>query len=253
MSHPATTTRALYDHHATGWVRTQPTILSDYTARPRVLERAGNVKDAELLDLGCGEGYLSPALAERGARSILAIDQSGAMIQSAIEQNRNDGWNINYQRDSATTWHPPVETFDLAIAIFLLNYLTVDESVESLTRARLGLKPGGKLILTVPHPALPWLRRQEPPFYFAKPTRGYSESRDVQLEGRIWARHGESVPVRCRHKTFDDLMGVIRRAGFVGPIHFEELGVTPEHLALDPDFFGPLKGTPLHMLIEVSR
>jgi hypothetical protein len=33
----------------------------------------------------------------------------------------------------------------------------------------------------------------------------------------------------------------------------EELGVTQAHLALDPAFFGPLQGVPLHLLVLLRR
>jgi hypothetical protein len=32
----------------------------------------------------------------------------------------------------------------------------------------------------------------------------------------------------------------------------EELGVSDDHINLDPAFFGPLRGTPLHLLFQVQ-
>ena len=246
-------TETLYNQHAQSWVRTEPTILSDYTARPRVLERAGSVHGKTVLDLGCGEGYVSRLLAQRGTASIVGVDQSEEMILGARARNAIDDFVIDYIHASATSWVPPRNSFDLALAIFLLNYLTVDESVASLKRAHSSLKLGGKLIMTLPHPSLPWLRPEEPPFFFRRPAKGYQESRDEELEGSIWSRHGHAVPVRCRHKTLTDIFDIIRRSGFEGPIHLEELCVTDAHLALDHGFFGPLRGSPLHLLVEVTR
>ena len=252
-SHEQPSTEKLYNQHAQSWVRTEPTILSDYTARPRVLERAGAVQGKSVLDLGCGEGYVARLLAERGTASIVGIDQSEEMILGARTRNTIDEFEIEYIHTSATSWTPPRESFDLALAVFLLNYLTVDESVASLKRAHASLRPEGKLIMTLPHPSLPWLRPEEPPFYFRKPAKGYKESRDEELKGFIWSRNGGAVPVRCRHKTLTDIFEIVRRSGFDGPVHLEELCVTDAHLAFDYDFFGPLKGSPLHLLVELTR
>ena len=251
MTKPST--QALYDQHATDWVRMEPILLSDYTARPAVLASVGDAINRSVVDIGCGEGYMSRQLASRGTESILAIDQSEEMIERAIAQNTIDGFNIDYRADSATEWNPPEQTFDIALVVFLLNYLTIDQSIESLHKARRALKPGGRLILTVPHPALPWLRAEKPPFYFCRPARNYTECSDMQLEGKIWRRDGTAVPVRCRHKTFDDLFRILRHAGFDQSIDVTELAVTDEHLQLDPAFFGPLRGIPLHLLIQTMR
>jgi len=73
------------------------------------------------------------------------------------------------------------------------------------------------------------------------------------LEGRIWRRDGGSTPVRCVHKTMADYLRAVAEAGWTSLPYLDELGVTAEHLALDPAFFGPLKGMPLHLLFELGR
>ena len=54
-------TQDLYDRHTHLWIR-EVSMSSDYTARPRVIESLGPVDSLDILDLGCGEGYLSRAL-----------------------------------------------------------------------------------------------------------------------------------------------------------------------------------------------
>ena len=51
----------------------------------------------------------------------------------------------------------------------------------------------------------------------------------------------------------DEYFSALERAGFTAAPRVTELSVTPEHLELDPDFFGPLRGLPLHVAFEVSR
>ena len=75
----------------------------------------------------------------------------------------------------------------------------------------------------------------------------------MRLEGRIWQRAGKSVPVVCFHKTMEDVFRLLSQAGFSRVLEFSELYVTDEHKAIDPLFFGPLEGTPLHILIKVAQ
>ena len=50
-----------------------------------------------------------------------------------------------------------------------------------------------------------------------------------------------------------DYLRAVAEAGWTSLPYLDELGVTAEHLALDPAFFGPLKGMPLHLLFELKR
>ena len=245
-------TKEIYDQHFELWVRDHPTILSDYTARPRVLEILGNLNGLELLDLGCGEGYLARKLAHSGANRVHGIDLSAEMIRAAIKQNERTQLPITYETADLRHWVPVPQTFDGAIGVFLLNYLRLDESLRVLQRTNDALKPQGKLILTLPHPTLPWLRDACAPFYFERPTLPYQVARDHVLSGRIWHRNGDSVPVQCFHKTLEDIHSLVHHAGF-RIINVEELYVSEAHLELDRDFFGPLQGTPLHILINAEK
>jgi hypothetical protein len=47
----------MFDQNADQWARQEPMILSDFTARPLVLQELAPVKATHVLDLGRGEGY----------------------------------------------------------------------------------------------------------------------------------------------------------------------------------------------------
>ena len=251
MTNPSTS--ELYDGAAPTWVRTEAVLLSDYTARPFVLERAGALEGARVLDLGCGEGYVSRQLAERAPARLLSVDISSGMIELARAAEEAAPLGIDYRVASATELELE-EEFDLVLAVFLFNYLSCDEMSAVLKKVHDHLAPGGRFLFTAPHPAFPFLDRPaEPPFFFDTEGLDYFSARDRQLEGRIWRRDGESVPVRCVHKPMDEYSSALARAGFTAAPRVTELSVTPEHLELDPDFFGPLRGLPLHVAFEVSR
>jgi SAM-dependent methyltransferase len=115
------------------------------------------------------------------------------------------------------------------------------------------LRPGGRFVFAVPHPSLPWLRAAEPPFYFELPSRDYFVLRNQRLPGKIWKRDGTALEVQCVHKPLEDYFWALAQAGFSTLPRVLELRVTPEILALEPAFFGPLSGVPLHLAFAISN
>lgn len=247
-----TTTQEIYNQAAAQWVRTEKVLLSDFTARPFALDALEPMATATVLDLGCGEGYLARQMCARGADSVLGIELSEEMVNRAQLASTNSA--LSWQQGSATDLDHLVDnSYDRIAAIFLFNYLTRKEMTMVLTHARRLLKAGGKFVFTVPHPSLPWLRPQEYPFFFGPEDAVYMGDRDRTLEGRIWRRDGIDVPVRCVHKTLEDYFIALAAAGWTKLPFIKELAVQPEHIELDPDFFGPLAGTPLHMLFMLEH
>ena len=246
------TTPELYDAAAPTWVRTEPVLLSDYTARPFVLKTAGSLEGRRVLDLGCGEGYVCRQIAPRGVDRLVGVDNSSGMIELARSAEQASPLGIEYVLGSATDLQLD-ESFDLILAVFLFNYLTCEEMDAVLKGVRRQLAPGGRFVFTVPHPSFPFLDRPaEPPFFFDPKGLDYFSARDQQLEGRIWRRDGQSVPVRCVHKPMDAYFEALERAGFPSMPRVTELSVTEEHLELDFEFFAPLRGLPLHVAFEVG-
>ncbi|WP_444913185.1 class I SAM-dependent DNA methyltransferase [Microbulbifer sp. PAAF003] len=247
-------TEEIYNSQATNWHRSEKVMLSDYTARPLVLEALGNVSGQHILDIGCGEGYMSRIIMESGAGSIFGVDSSLKMIGQAKSMSVELGLHkANYEVGNAVSFNQyPRTEFDQAIAVFLFNYLTIEEMVQVMTRVRSLLSSNGTFIFTVPHPCLPYMRDEIPPFYFEHRGRKYLEGVDETFEGKIWRRDGIAVSVRCVHKNFTHYFEALRLAGFTRLPSVKELAVTEDHLSLDTNFFGPLKGYPLHVLFRVQ-
>jgi len=246
-------TETLYDAHAGEWLRLEPSSLSDFTARPRVFEACGDVTGRSVLEIGCGEGYCARELKRRGAGDYLGVDLSRRMIEAARAQEERDRYGIEYRVCDVLDFEPD-RPFDLCVAVFLFNYLRVDEMRRVFSMVREALRAEGRFIFSVPHPFFPFLRdERSAPFYFDAQGRSYFEGVDQQLEGQIWKRSGEPLPVQCVHKTFGDYFDALRRAGFRGLPAVHELTVTPELVALDEAFFGPLRSVPLHLLVEIEK
>lgn len=245
-------TTEIYDRAANDWKRREPILLSDFTARPFMISWCGDVRDRDVLDLGCGEGYVARRLAGLGAK-VQAVDVSGEMVERAREQESQDALGINYRvADARDDSILELGSFDLIAAVFLFNYLDRAGTAAVFRRVRQMLRPGGRFVFSVPHPSLPYLRGHEKPFYFDTEGAGYFEGRDRTFEGKIWRRDGVAVPVRCVHKTLGDYFKLLREAGFHCMPDVEELYVQPEHLEFDPDFFNGLKEQPLHLAFRLQ-
>ena len=245
-------TKDLYDGTASRWVRGEPSSLSDFTARPFVLSLCEPTEGIEVLDLGCGEGYCARELSRRGAKSVRGIDLSEGMIQAARAQDEKDGLGIDYEVGCATDLKQFSDnTFDLVVAVFLFNYLTVEKTQQCMTEVFRVLRPQGKFVFSIPHPAFPYMRQAEYPFYFQVSENNYFSGRDSLFPGRIWKRDGSWLEVQLVHKTLQDYFEALQKAGFSTMPTLRELRVLPEHVELDRPFFGPLVDFPLHLAIRV--
>jgi SAM-dependent methyltransferase len=244
----------LYDATAAKWVRREPTSLSDFTGRPRTLELCEPVEGRRVLDLGCGEGYCARRLARLGAAEVLGIDNSVQMIAAARSEEAREPLGIRYEVGDATELAGVADgAFDVVLAMFLFNYLDVAATHRCMAEVARALRPGGRFVFAVPHPALPFVREDEPPFYFAVDRGGYFSNRDRRFPGKIWKRDGTALDVQLVHKTFEDYFTALGAAGFRALPTLIELGVTPEIEAIDPAFFGPLADVPLHAAFAIER
>ena len=247
-----TETRTLYDQNAGNWVRHQPSSLSDYTARPFVLGLCQPVQGKRVLDLGCGEGYCSRIL-RRGGAEVFGIDVSKEMIERARKAEAQEPLGIQYAVGDAAQARLGEAMFDIVLAVFLFNYMNVDQMRRTMVHVRSMLRPGGSFVFAVPHPSFPFMREAAAPFYFDIGDGTYFGARNALFPGRIWKRDGAALEVQLVHKTLQDYFDTLNAAGFDTMPQLLELKVTPDMVEIDPVFFSPLLDVPLHIAIRVVR
>lgn len=115
---------------------------------PPFLQVVGDVSGLTVLDAGCGEGYLSRILAERGA-SVTGMDISTPLIEIARTKAFAD--QITYQVADLSQPLPAYQgQFDLITSFFVLN--DVPDHRGFLTTLGSVLKPGGRLVLFMNSP-----------------------------------------------------------------------------------------------------
>jgi len=249
----ATDARTLYDQTASGWSRRLPMSLSDFTARPRVIALCQPIAGKRVLDLGCGEGYCSRELRRLGAGEVVGLDVSERMIELARQAEAAQPLGIHYDVADAAQADLGTGHFDLVVAVFLFNYLSVAEMHRTMANVHRALAPNGRFVFAVPHPAFAFMRQPAPPFYFDVGSAGYFSARDERFPGQIWKRDGSSLDVQLVHKTLEDYFAGLRLAGFEAMPTVTELAVTHDMVEIDKPFFGPLLDFPLHMAVKVTR
>lgn len=103
--------------------------------------------NAVALDIGCGTGSLSAALAASGAFSMaLGCDISGGMLRAAMAKRNGNGVLRLFQADAARL---PVREGAVDIVVSNLALHWVEDLPAALRQAAAVLKRGGRMILTV--------------------------------------------------------------------------------------------------------
>jgi SAM-dependent methyltransferase len=245
-------TEALYDRNAGRWQRRAPNSISDFTGRPAIFELCGRVEGQRILDLGCGEGYCTRAMASRGAAECLGIDLSGSMIELARKQEAELGQGIHFEQGDVTRLDLPDSSYDLVLGVFVFSYMDAESMTRAFSEARRVLAPGGRFVFAVPHPSLPFMREQAPPFFFDTQGLGYFSGRNVKHEGEIGCVDGTALPVQMVHKPLEDFFDALSSAGFGRLPIVRELRVDEAHLVAHPDLFSPLADLPLHLAIRIE-
>jgi ubiquinone/menaquinone biosynthesis C-methylase UbiE len=144
--------------------------LFDLTKRP--------IKDAVILDVGCGFGIDSMILAGLGAREVCGIDVNPAWVESIEKYMRALNWNLPIKvkvADAAKLPYPD-NTFDFLISVEAISHYRNVEGFFS--EAQRVLKPGGMLIVSdANNGANPFIRRKTDDiwqrFEFGPPTASF--------------------------------------------------------------------------------
>lgn len=101
---------------------------------PPVIDRA--------LDLGCGTGTFTRALALRASR-VTGVDFSAEMLRLAAQRSAQLP-NIEWVHADAESFRLEPDTYDAIVSIKTLHHLPADDIIPRLARA---IRPGGLLLL----------------------------------------------------------------------------------------------------------
>lgn len=121
---------------------------------PAILSLLDDVRGKKVLDAGCGAGYFSRLLAERGAK-VTGVDLSGEFLEIARRYERMKPLGIRYERaDLANLSRIPSRHFDLVVSVYVLSD-TRDcrRAIGEIARV---LKSRGRFLFLTAHPCFGW-------------------------------------------------------------------------------------------------
>ncbi|OGG50798.1 hypothetical protein A2763_02255 [Candidatus Kaiserbacteria bacterium RIFCSPHIGHO2_01_FULL_54_36] len=115
--------------------------------KPNLLRVLGDVRGKHVLDVACGQGFFSRAVASAGAR-MTGIDIAAPLIALAKKQGPPD---ISYIVASAERIALPDTSFDAAICVLALQ--NIKDLSGTLAQISHLLKSGGSFTIVLNHPA----------------------------------------------------------------------------------------------------
>lgn len=131
-------------------LRSRADNYNDLIEQPNILRLIGDVRGMTVLDIGCGFGTLTMALADRKAVKIVGIDNSAKMLELAKQKN----WakNIEYMQFDANDLDGLEGKFDLICSSltfhYIENFAVLIKNINSL------LNENGTLVFSQEHPIL---------------------------------------------------------------------------------------------------
>lgn len=116
-----------------------------------------NLKNSKILEIGCGTGSSTLALAEQGAE-VIGIDIDEPSLR--VAKKRSILYNVHYDvinKNATSIEQFDKGYFDIIIFFASLEHMTLDERIESIRKAWEILPPNG-LIVVIETPNRLWFR-----------------------------------------------------------------------------------------------
>ncbi|MDP2293023.1 MAG: class I SAM-dependent methyltransferase [Actinomycetota bacterium] len=165
--------------------------------RPALLDLLGPVDGLRVLDAGCGPGFYSENLLERGAH-VVAIDASLPMVELARTRLGSDTTVLQHMLGTPLPFDDG--TFDAVVCALTIHH--VEDRHAALAELHRVLRPGGAMVLSTQHPTTDWLRKGGS--YF-----------DVVVETDVWRLPTSEWSVGYWREPLTSLSDAIFRAGFL--------------------------------------
>lgn len=125
----------------------------DFTRRallnPVIFELLGDVRGKAILDAGCGQGYLSRRLAQRGA-VLTGVEFAQPWYAYAAQKEQEEPLGITYLHEDLARVQLESATFDYVIANMV--FMDIPDYLPALRNCITALKPGGGLLFSLLHP-----------------------------------------------------------------------------------------------------
>ena len=241
-----------------GWYDAKQGDTGDFWHRtlidPTFLRVVGDVRGLYVLDLGCGNGYLSRRFSQAGAK-VVAVDASAPVIERARARESQEPLGIEYHvADAARLEFLRAGTLDLvACHMALMDIEHADGAIGEVARV---LRTGGRFVASLSHPCFDqgpsstWLT--EPLFRTTKVWRKIEKYREPFADEIPWEiAPGQIVTTTGYHRPLSWYARAVRGAGLLIR-SLEEAWPTQEFVEGSPQ--GPyVAEIPLHLIFEAIK
>jgi SAM-dependent methyltransferase len=120
-----------------------------HLVNPVLLRMLGDVHDRRVLDAGCGNGYFSRMLAERGA-DVIGVEPGQALFDFAVEKETERRQGVRYVRADLCDLPDLGGPFDAVVASMVLP--AIPDWASAMRACVKALASGGLFLFTVNHP-----------------------------------------------------------------------------------------------------
>lgn len=139
-----------FDAHADLYEKMFAAPYRKYLEIPTLGALLGDLSGLSVLDFGCGPGFISRWVYDKGAHRVVGYDVSEGMLSYAKLKEQQEPRGISY---TSILGNNLSEQFDVVLAIYVMPYAPDKEKLLEMSEimARL-LKPGGRLVTLPIHP-----------------------------------------------------------------------------------------------------
>lgn len=127
-----------------------------HLVNPVLLRMLGDVRGRRVLDAGCGQGYFSRMLADRGAE-VTGVEPTDTMLGYAREKEAALHQGIRYVQADLAELPDLGDPFDAVVSSMVLA--SVPDWKPALRACVRSLVPGGLFVFSINHPAFELLLR----------------------------------------------------------------------------------------------
>ena len=224
---------------------------------PTLLAVVGPVRGLEILDLACGNGYLTRRFAREGAARSLGVERSRRSLGFARQRERARPSGAEFfEGDARRLVGVTNASFDLVVMNMALQDIADSEAtVREVARV---LRPTGRFVFSLSHPCFDldersaWVieKIREPDGVWHdvvwRKMRGYRDERTVEVPWRI--SESETGYTTAYHRTLSTYSRLLRASG-LAITRLEEPSPLREAVRKSPQ--GPyMLEIPLHLVIE---
>jgi ubiquinone/menaquinone biosynthesis C-methylase UbiE len=108
-----------------------------------------DIKDKEILDIGCGYGWFEINAVKKGVKSIIGIDMTNEDISTALKYVDYD--NVSFRVGSAIELPFEDSVFDTVVSWEVLEHIPKSTEKQMFSEVYRVLKPGGCFYLSTPY------------------------------------------------------------------------------------------------------